>query len=242
VLTQHVAGLPDAATLSHRGDARYVAQWRDASDVLGRHLGALWDEDLDEVLVARLVVEAANERATSLVVGSSMPVRDVEWWSATREGAVYANRGANGIDGVVSTFLGVAQGSKAIGLVGDVTMLHDVSALVDGPGVSTSAVLVLSDNGGGGIFSFLSQARQVPAEQFEALFGTPRHHDLVAVASAFGHHAQRVTTATQLRDALAEALERDGLSVVVAQVPSREANVVRHEQLNALVGQWWAAR
>jgi 2-succinyl-5-enolpyruvyl-6-hydroxy-3-cyclohexene-1-carboxylate synthase len=116
-----------------------------------------------------------------------------------------------------------------------------VSALVDGPGPSTSAVLVVSDNGGGGIFSFLSQARQVPTEQFEALFGTPRHHDLVAVASAFGHHAERVTTVTQLRGALSGALQREGLSVVVAHVPSREANVARHKELNSLVGRWWAA-
>jgi 2-succinyl-5-enolpyruvyl-6-hydroxy-3-cyclohexene-1-carboxylate synthase len=239
-ITRRVSGLPSADAPTHVGDGHYVAQWRQASALLDRHLDELWGEELDEVLVARTAVEVANEHLTSFVVGSSMPVRDVEWWSATREGVVYSNRGANGIDGVVSTFLGVAQGARAIGLVGDVTMLHDVSALVDGPGPSTSAVLVVSDNGGGGIFSFLSQSRQVPTEQFESLFGTPRHHDLVAVASAFGHYAVRVTTVTQLRDAISAALQRAGLSVVVARVPSRQANVARHEELNALVGQWWA--
>ena len=242
IVTRHVAGLPDASNPAHRGDDAFVAAWRDASELLEHHLDEFFDEDLDEVLVARLVVEAANAHATALVVGSSMPVRDVEWWSATRHGAVYSNRGANGIDGVVSTFLGVAQGSRAIGLVGDVTMLHDVSALVEGAGPSTSAVLVVSDNGGGGIFSFLPQARRVPTERFDALFGTPRHHDLVAVASAFGHHAQRVSTATQLRQAISESLERDALSVVVVEVPSRESNVARHERLNVLVGQWWTQR
>lgn len=242
VVTRHVSGLPDAHSPAHAGDERYVAQWNEASALIGRHLDELWGEELDEVLVARAAVETANEHSASLVVGSSMPVRDVEWWSVPRAGAVYSNRGANGIDGVVSTFLGVAQGSSAIGLVGDVTMLHDVSALVDGPGSSTNAVLVVNDNGGGGIFSFLTQARQVPTDQFERFFGTPRHHDLVAVANAFGHHAERVSTATELRDALAAALRRDGLSVVVAHVPSREANVARHEELNVLVGQWWTAR
>ncbi len=242
VITRHVSGYPDAETSSHVGDENYVALWREASDMLGRHLDELWGEELDEVLVARVVVAVANQQAALLVVGSSMPVRDVEWWGASRARAAYANRGANGIDGVVSTFLGVAQGSTAIGLVGDVTMLHDVSALVDGAGPSTTAVLVVSDNGGGGIFSFLAQARHVPHDDFETLFGTPRHHDLVAVARAFGHHAEEVCTATQLRDALAAALGRDGLTVVVATVPSREQNVARHEELNELVRQWWSSR
>jgi 2-succinyl-5-enolpyruvyl-6-hydroxy-3-cyclohexene-1-carboxylate synthase len=242
VVSRRVAGVPDASNRAHVGDADYVALWRDASALVHQHLATLWDEVLDEVLVARLVVETSNSRQVSLVVGSSMPVRDVEWWSEARESAVYSNRGANGIDGVVSTFLGVAQNSRAIGLVGDVTMLHDVSALVDGPGANTSAVLVVSDNGGGGIFSFLAQAREVPAAEFETLFGTPRPHDLAVVAAAFGHHGETVSSAAQLRAALAAGLERPGLSVVVATVPTREANVARHEELNALVARWWASR
>ncbi len=242
VVTRHVSGYPDAATPTHVGDESYADLWRGASDLLGRHLDELWGEELDEVSVAREVVAMANRHGAPLVVGSSMPVRDVEWWGASREGAVYSNRGANGIDGVVSTFLGVAQGSTALGLVGDVTMLHDVSALVDGVGPSTTAVLVVSDNGGGGIFSFLAQARQVPREDFEALFGTPRHHDLVAVARAFGHDAETVSTVTQLRHTLTSALGRDGLTVVVAKVPSREQNVARHEELNELVQQWWTSQ
>lgn len=242
VITRRVSGFPDAQCTSHVGERTYVTQWREASDLVGRHLNGLWGEELDEILVARVVVETANRHSTSLVVGSSMPVRDVEWWSTSRSGPVFSNRGANGIDGVVSTFLGVAQGSSALGLVGDVTMLHDVSALVDGPGELTRAVLVVSDNGGGGIFSFLSQARQVPRDDFENLFGTPRQHDLVVVARAFGHHGERVRTTTELREALSSALRREGLSVVVAQVPPREVNVARHEELNARVGQWWTSQ
>jgi len=242
VVSRRVVGAPSASEGAHRGDATFVESWRAASDMVGRRLSELWGEDLDEVLVARLVVEAANDAAAALVVGSSMPVRDVEWWSPPRRSPVYSNRGANGIDGVVSTFLGVAQGTSAIGLVGDVTMLHDVSALVDGPGPDTRAVLVVNDNGGGGIFSFLAQARQVAAPTFEQLFATPRSHDLVAVARAFGHHAEPITSASALRAALSQGLRRDGLSVLVARLPSRETNVERHEELNRLVAQWWATR
>lgn len=242
VVTRRVAGLPDAARGAHLGDAEFVERWRDASSWLAQHLADAWGETLDEVQVARLVVAAANAARCALVVGSSMPVRDVEWWSEAREGEVFANRGANGIDGVVSTFLGVAQDSSAIGLVGDVTLLHDVSALVEDPGPRTHAVLVVNDNGGGGIFSFLSQARQLRAPEFEQLFATPRHHDLAGVARAFGHHAQVVSSATQLRDALASNLERAGLSVIVAQLPTRDANVARHDELNAQVARWWASR
>ena len=242
VIVRRVPGMPCANESRHEGDERYAAQWNDTVAWLASHLARTWTEDLDEIIVARTVVDVANETSVALVLGSSMPVRDVEWWTSTRQTSVFSNRGANGIDGVVSTFLGVAERSRAIGLVGDVTMLHDVSALVDGPGLATRAVLVVSDNVGGGIFSFLPQARQMPLESFEQLFATPRAHDLCAVARAFGHHAQRVSTVSQLRVAVEEGLERDGLSVVVAQLPSRDDNVARHEELNELVAEWWGER
>lgn len=242
VVTRRVAGVPDATNRAHQGSREFVEQWEEASSWLGQRLEDEWDDDLDEIVVARLVVRAANEAGCALVVGSSMPVRDVEWWGEAREHAVYANRGANGIDGVVSTFLGVAHGATALGLVGDVTMLHDVSALVESAGQSTRAVLVVSDNGGGGIFSFLAQARQLPTSEFDELFATPRHHDLATVARAFGHHGERVSTVSGLRDAIDRGLRQPGLSVVVAEVPSRERNVARHEELNAAVARWWESR
>ncbi len=242
VVSRRLPGLPCETEPRHHGDERYVELWRGASTALDEQMTHWWGDDLDEVQVARIVVHSANTHGVALMVGSSMPVRDVEWWSATRQGPVYANRGANGIDGVVSTFLGVAQGTSAIGLVGDITMLHDVSALVEDPGTATHAVLVVSDNHGGGIFSFLDQSREVRADRFELLFGTPRPHDLVQVARGFGHHGERVTSASRLRSAIELGLERTGLSVVVAEVPSRDVNVARHNELNERVAQWWASR
>jgi 2-succinyl-5-enolpyruvyl-6-hydroxy-3-cyclohexene-1-carboxylate synthase len=234
LIGESLAGLParDDATLV--GAESYVVAWRNASTTVGRWLEARDDEgELSEPALARAVVAASNESGAALVVGSSMPVRDVEWWTPARESATFANRGVNGIDGVVSTLLGVAAGSTAIGLVGDLTMLHDVSALVDGLGsAGGTCVLVVADNRGGGIFSFLPQATRVEPERFEQLFGTPRLHDLTTVALAFGHDATSVETLDELRGALDKGLAREGLSVVVAKVPSREDNVRVHDAWN----------
>ncbi len=227
------AGLPPESDALLAAES-YVVTWRNASREVERWLdeGDV-DGELNEPAVARAVVRASNESGAALVVGSSMPVRDVEWWSPERESATFANRGVNGIDGVVSTVLGVAAGSKAIGLVGDLTMLHDVSALVDGLGpAGGTCVLVVADNHGGGIFSFLPQASGVGHERFEQLFGTPRLHDLQVVAQAFGHHATSVETVDELREAIEKGLAGEGLSVVVAKVPSREDNVRLHDAWN----------
>jgi 2-succinyl-5-enolpyruvyl-6-hydroxy-3-cyclohexene-1-carboxylate synthase len=185
-------------------------------------------------------VAASAQYDVPLVIGSSMPVRDVEWFAPARTGPTYANRGANGIDGVVSTVLGVAAGSRALGLVGDLTLLHDVSGLVDGLGESGgSCVLVVAHNHGGGIFSFLPQATSLAAPRFEQLFGTPRERNLAAIAEAFGYASVTVTTRVELRDVIATGLDRDGLTVVIAQVPSRAQNVRRHEALNLAIQGCW---
>ncbi len=232
VVTRRVGGRPDPAEASHRGDPRYVARWAASSEAVESYLAERRDEVLDEPAVARTVVAAANEAGVDLVVGSSMPVRDVEWWAPPRRVRVFSNRGANGIDGVVSTALGVAAGSRAVALVGDLTFLHDVSGLVSGLGpVGGSLVLVVADNRGGGIFSFLAQRALLEPERFEALFGTPHDHDLVAVARAFGACATRVGDAAALAAEVAAGLAAGGLRVVVATVPERDENVGRHERL-----------
>jgi 2-succinyl-5-enolpyruvyl-6-hydroxy-3-cyclohexene-1-carboxylate synthase len=236
-VTERLVGIPDP---SHepKADGEYLRLWSEASTHVGEWLAMVDDEDdtLHEPSVARCVVEVSSRRDVPLVIGSSMPVRDVEWWTPPRTALTYSNRGVNGIDGVVSTALGVAAGSRALGLVGDITMLHDVSALVDGLGdTGGTCVLVVADNHGGGIFSFLAQRGAVDQVRFEQLFGTPRRHDLAVVARAFGHEGLTVATLAQLRAAVEEALDRPGLTVIVAEVLSRDQNVRLHDEWNEKV-------
>jgi 2-succinyl-5-enolpyruvyl-6-hydroxy-3-cyclohexene-1-carboxylate synthase len=236
LVSERFVGVPDPLR-EPKADGEYVRLWNEASTRVSSWLTNLDNDDaLHEVSVARCVVEESSRREVPLVIGSSMPVRDVEWWTPTRTVPTYSNRGVNGIDGVVSTTLGVAVGSRAIGLIGDITMLHDVSALVDGFGDEDGAcALVVVDNRGGGIFSFLAQRSAVDDERFERLFATPRALDLVAIATSFGHEAFRVATRSQLRAALETALGRPGLTLIVADVPSRDENVRLHEELNQKV-------
>ena len=237
VITTSYVGAPDTTLDDWRADSSYAQWWADASKVADDVLGVLDapTQTLDEPSVARSVVRMSSSLGASLVVGSSMPVRDVEWFCQRKNSSVFANRGVNGIDGVTSTIFGVACNSRAVGFVGDLTALHDVSALVDGVGEHGSCALVVADNNGGGIFSFLPQASRLDAQTFERLFGTPRHHDLAAIASSFGYETRAVTTVAQLDHAIEQALDKNGVTVIIATVPSRNENVARHAELNESV-------
>jgi len=183
--------------------------------------------------VARAVMGALGED-DALVVGSSMPVRDVEWYAAARRGVrMYANRGASGIDGTVSTALGVAaahHASLTIALLGDLAFLHDVGAIASAAGSGVDCTIVVLDNDGGGIFSFLPQADAVPRDRFELLFGTPHGLDLVAVARGFGVEARAVTELGEV----VTSLRPGGVRVVVVRT-SRAANVAVHREINEAV-------
>ena len=137
--------------------------------------------------MARELVRALPADAT-LVVASSMPVRDVETFAPARDDGgprVLANRGANGIDGTVSTALGAAAaGTRTVLLTGDVALAYDLSGLLATRRVEADLSIVVVDNDGGGIFEFLPVARARDA--FEEHVATPPGLDLPAIAQAMG--------------------------------------------------------
>ena len=182
-------------------------------------------------------VAAALPDGAHLVVSSSMPVRDVERYATPRTGlTVVANRGANGIDGVVSTAVGVAAGSRAptVLLIGDVAFLHDSNGLLGAPGRGVDLTCVVVDNDGGGIFSFLPQATALAPDRFEDLFGTPHGLDLVALAAAYGVEARGLGDGEDVGAAAAAVVSAGGVRVLVVRT-DRAANVAAHRRLDDAV-------
>jgi 2-succinyl-5-enolpyruvyl-6-hydroxy-3-cyclohexene-1-carboxylate synthase len=154
---------------------------------------------------------------------------------------VLANRGANGIDGVVSTVLGVALGSggPTVGLLGDLAFLYDAGALLWAAERDVAVTLIVVDNRGGGIFSFLPQAQALPPEQFQRYWGTPHQLDLAAVASAYGTTAQRCEPEAAA-DVVATSVGERGVRVIVVS-SDRALNVAEHDRVHEAVAEAVAA-
>ena len=234
------------AIVTEGRDRSFLDSWRRADDDAERAIASVLaaTPDLTEPGIARQVVELSPPTAT-VFSSSSMPIRDLEWFAPRRHGAprILANRGANGIDGVTSTLLGVAASATSaasssppvIGLIGDLAFLHDLSALVWGTYEDRPpATIVLIDNGGGGIFNFLAYPGQLDHETFERAFGTPQRADVAAIAGAFGIDVVEVADGPSLEKAFSAAIASSTLSIVLCRT-ERVENVAIHQRLNAAI-------
>ena len=222
--------LDDLQRLSGANATPWMARWRHADDRADRAIaGMIAETGVTEPAVARVVADELPGEA-ELVVASSMPVRDLEWFGGRRARA-HANRGANGIDGVLSTALGRAlPGRPTVALLGDIAFVHDSNALVALPSRAVDLRIVVIDNGGGGIFSFLPQATTLTPDRFEQLFGTPHGTDLEGLAAAHGLRARTVASL----DEIARAVHEPGPSVIRVET-DRADNVRIHDRINAAV-------
>jgi 2-succinyl-5-enolpyruvyl-6-hydroxy-3-cyclohexene-1-carboxylate synthase len=234
-----VAGHP-AATLAAVAGPGAPPGWLDA----WRAAEAAAQDAVDAVLSAHpepsepgtaRTLAAALPDGAALVTSSSMPVREVEWFARPRTGLrVLANRGANGIDGVTSTALGVAAAwpdRRTALLTGDLAFLHDGGGLVAMARDQRDLLVVVCDNDGGGIFELLPQAQALPRDRFELLFGTPHRLDLAAVAAGYGLPVTTVEKAAKLEDAISGSGPR-----VVVVPADRRATAALHAELGDAVG------
>lgn len=177
----------------------------------------------------------AHRDGDLVYTASSMPIRDQEAFLAPDETDTLflSNRGANGIDGLVSSGIGAAQasGRPTTIVTGELGLLHDVGGLAALREVDTTVRIVVIDNGGGGIFHFLPQRSAMTEEEFEALLGTPRPIDVAKAADLFGLPHRRLEHLDELPGALAA-----GTGLIEVRT-DRRANLEVHRDLAARVSE-----
>ena len=207
---------------SRAADPEWHDQWRKLSLRTAKLVSeiSIWSE-------SALARELASQLTGAVFIASSRPIRDLESFATARTGIeTFANRGLAGIDGNISTALGIATARQsATAIIGDLAFLHDLTGLV---GTSSANLRIIAvNNDGGGIFSTLPQA---DVAGFETVFGTPHGLDLEKVAVGLGISAKTISSLADLKSELAKPIS--GISVLVCQMPSRESNAA---QLKALV-------
>ncbi len=231
-------GTPDG----ERSD--WLAAWAGAAETAARCADELLDAErsFTGLHVARQLWAAAGQAAL-LFLASSWPIRQVYLTARQRGGLrVMGNRGANGIDGLVSTAWGAAVshgaggGGPTVAMLGDVAFLHDSNGLLapaeeDRPELT----LVVTDNDGGGIFSQLEQGSPAYAQDFERVFGTPHGLHLVGRSRLSGVPARGVSDAETFAEAM--SAPAPGVSVLVARVTDRASEAALMARMQGGVAQ-----
>jgi len=209
----------------------WAQKWLKANEVAKKELYMQGKNDaLSEGQVFLELCENLPRDAT-LFAGNSMPIRDLDtfFFCNDRNIRIMANRGANGIDGVVSTALGVSAAQTPLVLViGDLSFYHDLNGLLAAKLHRLNATIILINNDGGGIFSFLPQAK-LP-RHFETLFGTPLGLDFKPVVEMYQGKFTRVVSWNDFGEALQQGLTANGLHVIEI-CTKREENVRMHREV-----------
>jgi len=206
--------LPDLQGVIQSDD--WIATWNKVSERTKKLVASL--DGWNEAVIARTIA-AAIPNETALFVSSSRPIRDLEGFAVPRGGVTtYANRGLAGIDGNISTALGIANSHTAtIAILGDLSFLYDLTGLIQKEEINCRFIVI--NNDGGGIFSTLPQRG---SEGFETVFGTPHGLNPAEIANSMGVSAKQISSIKELEAEVKSPIS--GISVVVCDVPDRESN------------------
>lgn len=227
-IQQHASVLWELS-LDIKAPNRYLQQWIKAGELFRESMSSHCQEELDEGVLAKAFFDELD--GCDLTVSSSMPIRDADtYFQATqRDVRVYANRGANGIDGVVSTAFGIQAANKRPGylLIGDLALLHDLNGLLASKLQVADMTIVVMNNDGGGIFSYLPQSKE--ERYYEELFGTPTGIQFRAAADMYDAEYFSAETVKELQSALRTPKEKPVRIIEVAT--DRANNVTVHRKL-----------
>jgi len=212
--------------LETKTDPEWLSQWQLLDRKAETEVSiALAPDTLTGPSAAQLAWDTCGEN-DQLFVAASWPVRHLEAYAAKRNGLrVFGNRGANGIDGLISTAIGVGigAGKRTMLLMGDIAFLHDLGGLnLAESQTQPNLTIVVLDNNGSGIFSQLEQGASEYQEHYEKVFGTPHGKDLWVIAESLGIPAKQVTTKTELKFALAGFEKTPGIKVIVCLTGERK--------------------
>lgn len=237
------------AALDQRGFVRCAGEVAALLSEANEQARALVEQQLDRpALTEGAVVASLTELLPAdalLLIGNSMPVRDLDTYAPARALplGVLHQRGASGIDGLVAGAAGAATcaaGRPVALLLGDVSMLHDVSSLATARAAGSPLLIVVVQNSGGRIFEQLPVARRPEAQRaFERLFITTQDVSLAQAAAAFGVAYEQHSQTASLREGIARALRREGTTLIEAVVSPSEATQLRaelHQALSAKLG------
>lgn len=221
--------------INKKDNTEWLHSWLAINRTTKAVLSSIRDEQLlSEEKVFLKLAEWLPEKA-NLFVGNSMPIRELDSFLFTRSQSaqIFANRGANGIDGVVSTAVGVALSrQRAILVIGDLSFFHDMNGLLAARQNQANLTIILVNNDGGGIFSFLPQASD--KTHFESLFGTPHGLDFAHAAELYGADYTKISDWEAFDAELDESQTIDGLNII--EIPTkREDNVEKHHVLQDLL-------
>ncbi|MGX9135683.1 2-succinyl-5-enolpyruvyl-6-hydroxy-3-cyclohexene-1-carboxylic-acid synthase [Rummeliibacillus sp. JY-2-4R] len=227
--------LNDVTITSQSTDQAYVQAWIDANHMATEHVHAYMEQATDEGALACVLFEHLPDHS-NLFASSSMPIRDVDTFftKTAKDIHIYANRGANGIDGVVSTAIGtqLATNRDSYLLIGDLAFLHDSNGLLATRYQECEITIVVMNNDGGGIFSYLSQS--TVEEHYEELFGTPSGLQFADLAKMYDAQYAAIHTKEELIKVLTAPKEKP--LRIIEVITNRPDNVQSHRKLWDYIG------
>jgi 2-succinyl-5-enolpyruvyl-6-hydroxy-3-cyclohexene-1-carboxylate synthase len=213
-------------------DPQWLDSWRAADDAARRSIESGLGDGLSEPAVARGLTDWLPPQAT-LFVASSMPIRDVEEFARPRPDPprVLSNRGANGIDGTVSSAFGAAAVSPGpvVLLIGDVALAHDLGGLLAARRLGLQLTIVLLNNDGGGIFHFLPVSGQ--SDAFEEHVATPHGLDFEHAAELYGCAYARSGSVAELRATVTRSIDVSHGTMIIEVRTDRAENLALHRRV-----------
>ena len=222
-------------------DASYVALWQQGQKIASKHIEHYIENEHDEGALVGEMLQAIPQ-ASDIFTSNSMPIRDIDtfYMPSEKNIRIIANRGANGIDGIVSTALGYSSGNArhTYLLIGDLAFLHDSNAFLATRYQTCELTIIVMNNDGGGIFSYLPQS--TVENHYEDLFGTPTGLTFEHVAAMYDLHYTKVTEPHTFGEAIQAPNEKPVRLIEV--FTNRDENVATHRKLwqaiNAELDAW----